>query len=99
MAPAAAYFGASSLEVPPPALKIAMSRPVRSAVEASSTVISPSPQGSVVPAERAEAKKRIEVEREVPLGQDATHRVADLAGGADDAEVHGAGCAHRPDPP
>ena len=58
-APAAANRGASSFEVAPPAENSAMSRPDGSAVSASSTVISRSPHAIVVPAERAEAKKRI----------------------------------------
>ena len=56
VAPAAANRGASSRDDVAPAENRAMSRPVGSAVAASSTVISPSPHGSVVPAERAEAK-------------------------------------------
>jgi hypothetical protein len=56
--PAAVNLGASSREDVAPAEKRAMSSPATSAVAASSTVISPSPQGSVVPAERADAKKR-----------------------------------------
>ncbi len=55
-APAAAYFGASAFDVAPPAEKSAMSTPVRSAVAASSTTISVPRQGSVEPADRAEAK-------------------------------------------
>ena len=47
-----------------------MSRPVGSAVAASSTVISPSPQGSVLPAERAEAKKRSSASGKFALGED-----------------------------
>src|SRR5918995_3064718 len=58
-APAAANLGASSLDDVAPAENRAMSRPDTSAVAASSTVISASPQGSVVPAERADAKYRI----------------------------------------
>ena len=65
-APAAANRGASSFEVPPPAEKIAMSSPLGSAVEASSTVMSRSPKRSVVPAERAEANRRMLLEREAP---------------------------------
>src|SRR3712207_3680977 len=56
--PASANRGACTREVEAPAEKIAMSSPVGSAVAASSTVISPSPHGSELPAERAEAKKR-----------------------------------------
>ena len=57
-APAAATRGASSLEVAPPAENRAMSRPVKSAVAASSTVIFESCHGRVRPAERAEANSR-----------------------------------------
>ncbi len=56
--PAAAKRGASSRDDVAPAENRAMSRPAGSAVAASSTTISPPPHGSVVPAERAEAKKR-----------------------------------------
>ena len=56
--PAAAYPGASAREVPAPALKSATSRPVGSALAASSTRISRSPNGSRFPADRAEAKNR-----------------------------------------
>ncbi len=57
-APAAANFGASSREVAPPAENSTMSRPLGSAVAASSTTTSRSPQARVEPAERAEAKNR-----------------------------------------
>jgi hypothetical protein len=56
--PASANFGASAFEVAPPAEKIAMSRPDGSAVAASSTTTERSPNSMVLPAERAEAKKR-----------------------------------------
>ncbi len=58
VAPASAKRGASAREVVAPAEKSAMSSPLGSAVLASSTVISRSPYGSSVPADRAEAKKR-----------------------------------------
>ena len=61
MAPAAANRGASSRDDVAPDENRAMSRPVGSAVEASSTVISPPFHGSVVPADRADAKYRISV--------------------------------------
>ena len=54
--PAAAKRGASSRDEVAPAEKRAMSSPAGSAMAASSTVICSSPHGSVVPAERAEAK-------------------------------------------
>ena len=77
-----------------------MSRPLGSAVAASSTVILATgpAYGSTMPAERAEAKNRIVADREVALGEDLAHRDADLTGGADDADVEGAG-GHRPVPP
>ena len=56
MAPAAAKRGASSRLPVAPAENSAMSMPDGSAVAASSTTISPSPHGSVRPADRAEAK-------------------------------------------
>ena len=54
--PAAAKRGASSRDDVAPAENRAMSRPDGSATAASSTVISPSSHGSVVPADRADAK-------------------------------------------
>ena len=56
MAPAAAKRGASSRDEAAPAEKRASSRPVRSAVAASSTTTSVPFHGSVRPADRAEAK-------------------------------------------
>ena len=58
MAPAAANFGASSFDDAPPAENSAISMPARSAVDASSTRISPPFHGRVGPAERAEARNR-----------------------------------------
>ena len=57
--PAAANLGASSRDEVAPDENKAMSRPLGSAVAASSTVICVPFQSRVVPAERAEAKKRI----------------------------------------
>src|SRR3954462_7442941 len=57
--PAAANVGASALDVDPPAENSAMSRPDGSAFSASSTTTSAPAHGSVLPAERAEAKYRI----------------------------------------
>ena len=80
-----------------------MSRPDGSAVAASSTTISPPRKGSVVPAERAEAKKRSSSDREVALVEEVAHDGADLAGRADDADPHAmllpSALAHRPVPP
>ena len=77
-----------------------MSSPLGSAVAASSTVTSRSPKGSTVPAERAEAKNRTVADREVALDQDLAHRGADLAGGADHADVdRSSSRGHRPVPP
>ncbi len=59
VAPAAATRGAHPFDVEPPLENSAMSRPAKSAVAVSSTTTSPSAHGSVVPAERAEAKKRM----------------------------------------
>ncbi len=56
VAPAAANRGASSRDPVAPAENRATSRPDGSAIAASSTVISASPQGSGVPADRDEAK-------------------------------------------
>jgi hypothetical protein len=57
--PAAANVGASALELAPPAENSATSRPVGSASAASSTTTSAPCHGSVLPAERAEAKNLI----------------------------------------
>ncbi len=54
--PAAAKRGACTFDIVAPAEKIATSRPVGSAVAASSTTTSAPFQGSVVPALRSEAK-------------------------------------------
>jgi hypothetical protein len=54
--PAAANLGAWSREVDAPAENNAMSSPAGSARAVSSTVTSPPAHGSLVPAERAEAK-------------------------------------------
>ena len=56
IAPAAAKRGASSRDDAAPAENSAMSRPLGSAVAASSTVTAESAHGSVVPAERLDAK-------------------------------------------
>ncbi len=60
-APAATTFGAVARDAPLPLENSARSRPLKSAVAVSSTVISPSRHGSRVPAERAEAKNRSSV--------------------------------------
>jgi len=57
-APASAKRGARTFDVAPPAENRAMSMPVRSAAAASSTRMSRPRHGNVVPAERAEARKR-----------------------------------------
>ena len=54
--PAAANRGASTRDVDAPAENTAMSSPLGSAVAVSSTSTSASRQGSVVPADRADAK-------------------------------------------
>ena len=56
-APAAANRGACAFDVPPPAEKSAMSMPERSSVRSTSSTDDVRPcHGSVVPAERADAK-------------------------------------------
>ncbi len=57
--PAAANRGAWIFDIAPPAEKIATSSPLGSAVSASSTTTSSPRNGRVVPALRADAKKRI----------------------------------------
>src|SRR5262249_20106535 len=54
--PASAKRGASARDPVAPAENSAMSSPLGSAAAASSTTISSSPHGSVVPADRADAK-------------------------------------------
>ena len=88
MAPASANRGAWAFEPVAPAENSAMSMPERSAVAASSTTISSPLNGRVVPAERAEAKKRMLCDREVALLEQAAHHAADLAGRADDADAY-----------
>ena len=61
VAPAAARRGASWRDTEAGALHRARSMPERSVFSASSTTMSWSPQGSVEPAERAEARYRMEV--------------------------------------
>ena len=84
IAPAAANRGASASRGRAAGGEERDVEPGGSAVAASSTVMSPSRHGSVVPAERAEAKKRMLGDREVALGEQPAHDRADLAGGADD---------------
>ena len=60
MAPAAANLGANARDVLAPAEKMTTSKPAGSAVVASSTVTERPAKSMVVPAERAEAKKRAE---------------------------------------
>ena len=59
--PRLAASGASSLEVPPPAEKMAMSMPSKASGVASSTVMSRPATVMVVPAERADARRRSSV--------------------------------------
>jgi len=59
IAPAAATLGANSLEAVFPLENSARSSPAKSAVAESSTVIFSSPNGSRLPADRADAKYRI----------------------------------------
>ena len=49
--------------------------------------------GSTVPAERGRGEEPDVADREAALLQDLAHRDADLAGGADDADVEGASCS------
>ena len=63
-APAAANFGANAFDDVAPAEKSAMSMPARSAVAASSTTMSSSRNRRVLPALRADAKRR-----SLPIGK------------------------------
>jgi hypothetical protein len=71
IAPAATIFGAYSMEAVLPALSRAMPIPAQSAVAVSSTTTSRPAHSSVVPAERAEAKKRM-----FPTGKERSWRMA-----------------------
>src|SRR5919112_430675 len=85
--PASANRGACAREVVAPAEKIAMSRPVGSAVAASSTVISPPAHGRVLPAVGAEVERVVHrADGDVDVGVAADHGDADLRG-ADQLEV------------
>ena len=55
----------------------------------SSTTISPPCQGSVRPADRADAKNRTSVTGNSPLGQQGPHDPADLTGGPEYSYTHG----------
>ena len=69
-----------------------MSRPPGSASDASSTMISPSPQPSIDPAERADAKKRISVVvrgGDVDAAVTAVHSAFDLDAAETEAVVYG----------
>ena len=59
IAPDAAIFGEMAFDEVAPAAESTTSRPVKSAVSASSTVTVVPFHGKVVPADRAEAKNRI----------------------------------------
>ena len=96
MAPAAANFGASSLDDVAPAENSAMSRPDRSAVAASSTVMSVSPHGSVVPAERADAKYRISSTGNDRSARSRRMTAADLTCCAHNSDSHGRQCYGSP---
>ena len=71
VAPAAAIFGAYSIEAVLPALSRAMPTPAQSAVAVSSTTTSRPAHSSVLPAERADAKKRM-----FPTGKERSSRMA-----------------------
>ena len=87
IAPASANRGACTRDIVAPAENSAMSRPAGSAVAASSTTISCPRNGSFLPAERAEAKNRTLVDREVAFRQQRPHHLADLPGRADYADA------------
>ena len=66
-----------------------MSSPAKSAVAASSTVISPSFHGSVAPGRPGRGEQPQLGHRERPLGEDPAHDAADLTGCSDDPYSHG----------
>ena len=87
--PAAANFGASAFDDVAPAENRAMSRPDGSAVSASSTMISlalPRQGGAGRPGRREVADL---VDREPPLGEQATHHATDLTSCTNDSDAHG----------
>ena len=95
-APASANRGACTRDMVAPAENSAMSSPLGSAVSASSTSISCAAERQLAARERAEAKNRTLVDREVALLEQRPHHRADLAGRADDSD--GRTTAHRPVP-
>ena len=64
-----------------------MSRPPKSAVAASSTVICSSPHGKVVPALRADAKYRTRSSGKLRCASSA-HDATDLSSGSEDSDIH-----------
>ena len=60
--PEATAWGANSVDTLPPAEKMAMSMPLKESFVSSLTVISSSPKGTRVPAERAEARAVMEAQ-------------------------------------
>ena len=62
--------------------------PEKSAVAESSTVTSSPLNGSVVPADRADAKNRTCVDREVALLEEGAHDPADLTRCSEDSDSH-----------
>ena len=83
-APSAAKRGAHSPDTPPPAEKMAMSKPRMVSSASGRTTM---PLGSSRPAERSEAKGTISVGRERALLERLEHHAADRAGGADDGDL------------
>jgi hypothetical protein len=99
VAPAAAYFGASSFDVRH-RRRTARCRGRSGRRAASSTVTFRPSKVSVVPADRPLANRPQLGDGEGPLGEQAQHHRAHLAGGADDAHAQAAVHvpAHRPVP-
>ena len=89
IAPAAATLGAAAREAVFPLENRARSRPEKSAVSVSSTVISVPCQSRVRPADRAEAKNRMLADREPALRQQGPHDPADLPGRPEHSYTHG----------
>ena len=81
--PALAAIGANSLEMLPPALKSAMSMPLKESLVSSLTVMSAPRNFSVLPTERAEASKVNLPTGKVALLQRFDHFDADGARRAD----------------
>ena len=90
VAPAATAAGAHWRLTSPPAAKNARSTPSKAPGPSACTVSSAPPKGSVRPAERSLASRRSSPSGKSRSSQDAAHRAAHDAGGADDGQAQAA---------